>query len=137
MKVNYDVINEKYMNWLEYFILEHPSFHDDEYLFINNNINDKDRKNVLNINILYRLIEKYEKQHNRKVKNDDIWDYYIIKYNNSFYKIIFELDSVLITKISNCNQDYIEFNKIEECQKNNDNFDKTNYSILQKRKGKK
>ena len=32
MKVNYDVINEKYMNWLEYFILEHPSFHDDEYL---------------------------------------------------------------------------------------------------------
>lgn len=132
MVVNNNTINKEYMNWLENFSIEHPSFHDDEFLFIDNGMNKKDRLNVLDLDILYRLVELYAKKNNIK-NNDDIWTYYILKYNDNYYKLIFELDCVHIIKLNDCKQDYLDYNEIEIFQQNM-NKNKANCIVLQKNK---
>lgn len=113
MVVNKLKINERYMSWLDNFTITHSSFHDDEFLFCSNEETKEDKENALSLNDLYYIIREYARNNNIKINDkDNVWQYYVIKHNNNYYKIGIEIDAILLTKEIEVKEPYIEFNKV-------------------------
>lgn len=113
MAVNKLVINEKYMNWLEKFTIKYPYLHDDEFIFCYKEELEEDRKKTLNLNDLYDITREYARSNNIDINDEDnVFQYYVIKYNNNYYKIGREIDAILLIKEKETKEEYIEFNKV-------------------------
>ena len=103
-----------YINWLKIFTKKYPGFCFDDWTHDRKELTDEDIYNVRKLNIFYDAIEEYATKKNIDGTLDGEGYYYLIKHENSFFKVgfisgqgtIFYLDSV------EANEKAIDFNDI-------------------------
>ena len=124
MVVKIEVINDKYMKWLEKFMDKYPRIYEDEFMF-NETISYEDKIKVLNINNLYEMIRNYAKHYYISDNNEYMDSCYILKYNDNYYKLGLEIDSVCCIKTKLIKDSYIDFKDISSFyNKENTEIDK-------------
>lgn len=124
MKENKELINEKYMDWVQEYLKDKPGFSSDFYEFNRENAEEQDIKNVEDLEYFFRLTEEYANRNNIKPSttegNTFLIKRYYITYKNKTYDIgyisdqstIFTFSEVLTKK----NIKPIKFQEIENFQ---------------------
>ena len=77
------VSNYHFIEWLEHFCINHPSFSDDDWDFYPIQLDMKDYENVKRLRLFYEGILEYTQKINYDVKNGSVF----IKYGSIGYEI--------------------------------------------------
>lgn len=76
-----------YMNWLENFTKEHPSFSDDTWLYRKEEISEEDYKKVCKLSMFFCAIEGLSNKNYISGTPCDHGEYYSVEYNGKVYEI--------------------------------------------------
>lgn len=86
-KISELISNNEYMLWLENFTNNKTVFCDDEWIYFPDKLSKQDNENVDKLNLLYYALERYASDNSINYSGDDYEMYYMIKFNNTGYKI--------------------------------------------------
>lgn len=86
-KISRIVYSDYYLSWLEQFTLKNHCFSDDILLYSQDEISDEERDMILDLHLLYIIIDDYADSNNLFAFNCNDGQYYKICYNDVYYKI--------------------------------------------------
>ena len=105
----------EYINWLSEFTKNHPYFDDysdSEYELTDTNSDDLN--NIKDINLFFATIDKYVADNNGNILRDGNTIYYLIKYNENYFKIgyLHGQGGMFFAGRTDINEQAIDFNDI-------------------------